>query len=257
VSTGVGLSNLILGLVYTSYGIMTVIDMAQHGRTRGFSHFGLAWTFMAFTCGPHHVEHGLHVLFHGGGGSLDLAVVLVGFPAGVVWVLLRVEALTGGRGDRIVSGTPPWVEVIPTAMGAYLVALASATAATGVGRTRFDARLVPNLLLVGLYCAIGAVLLRTQIENHRYWRSWSISGLALTLVFPTCAVMHGVYALYESAGNYVHHSPLLVIDTFAVPAAAYFLWVVWSLYRGSIDDWNAARDSQVEPGALAEEPLGI
>ena len=59
------LLNLALGMVYTSYGIMTAIDMKRGWRTSGFSHFGAAWLVMAFTCGPHHLEHGLHQLSAG------------------------------------------------------------------------------------------------------------------------------------------------------------------------------------------------
>ena len=87
--------NVVLGLVYTSYGVMTIIDLKRGWKTSGFSHFGLAWIAMAFTCGPHHLDHGIHVFAEGYGGPLDLFVVLVGFPAGVTWFLLRVEAILG------------------------------------------------------------------------------------------------------------------------------------------------------------------
>ena len=33
---------------------------------------------------------------------------------------------------------------------------------------------------------------------------------------------------------------MLGIDLLAVPAAAYFLWVVHALYRGTFRDWNGA-----------------
>src|SRR6266481_6314344 len=106
----VAIVNLILGSVYTSYGIMTIVDLKRGWKTMGFSHFGAAWIAMAFTCGPHHFEHGVHVALYGRrGGALDLIAVLVGLPAGVAWFLLRVEALFGGRGDRFVPGSPRWV----------------------------------------------------------------------------------------------------------------------------------------------------
>ncbi|HEV8626678.1 MAG TPA: hypothetical protein VG034_19700, partial [Acidimicrobiia bacterium] len=56
----VALSNLVLGVAYTGYGMMTAIEMKRDWRTFGFSHFGAAWICMAFTCGPHHLDHGLH-----------------------------------------------------------------------------------------------------------------------------------------------------------------------------------------------------
>src|SRR5437764_13205835 len=114
----VALLNLILGFVYIQYGTLTVIDMRRNWRTMGFSHFGAAWIAMAFTCGPHHFVHGLHMLLAKGAGGqaggLDLIAVAVGFPAGVTWFLLRIEAFTGGRGDRFIAGSPLWVAALPT-----------------------------------------------------------------------------------------------------------------------------------------------
>jgi hypothetical protein len=57
----VGLLNMTLGVVYTSYGFMAMSDLRRGVATRGELHFGRAWVAMAFTCGPHHFEHGLHV----------------------------------------------------------------------------------------------------------------------------------------------------------------------------------------------------
>src|ERR1043165_10288562 len=100
----VALTNLILGLAYTSYGVMTAVELKRGWKTLGFSHFGAAWIAMAFTCGPHHLVHGVHILFEGRvGGPLDLLAVAVGFPAGVVFLGLRLEAFFGGRGDRFIS----------------------------------------------------------------------------------------------------------------------------------------------------------
>jgi hypothetical protein len=234
----VAFANVVLGLVYTSYGIMTIVDLKRGWRQNGLSHFGLAWIAMAFTCGPHHLEHGLHVAFERNGGPLDLAVVLAGFPAGVTWFLLRVEALAGGRGDRHIGGTPRWVAALPAASVVYAVVVATWVTTTLAGPRDFGPRLVPNLLLLGLYGLIGWYLLRTQLQNRRSVDGWSLSGLALTVVFPTCGVMHSVYAIYAVAGRYDVEWHGLVIDWLAVPAAVYFLWVVRSLHVGSRSDWN-------------------
>ena len=123
-TTTVGILNIVLGLVYCQYGTMTLIEMRRHWDSMGFSHFGAAWIAMAFTCGPHHFVHGLHLLTAGGNaGALDLTAVLIGFPAGVIWFALRVEAFRGGQGDRFVSGSPLWVLVLPTALAVYVTAL--------------------------------------------------------------------------------------------------------------------------------------
>jgi hypothetical protein len=123
--------SLLLGSVYTGYGVMTIIDMNRGWRTFGFSHFGAAWIAMAFTCGPHHFEHGIHLAFAGrSAGWVELATVVVGIPAGATWFLLRVEALTGGRGDRFISGTPAWLAAVPVVAAAYVTAFIVACSAS-------------------------------------------------------------------------------------------------------------------------------
>ena len=75
-----------------------------------------------------------------------------------------------------------------------------------------------------------------------------MSGLALAIVFPTCAAMHAVYALYGLTGRYAADVHGLGIDMLAVPAGIYFLWVVVALYRGTFVDWNG---SPLRAGASA------
>lgn len=252
----VGVSNLVLGTVYTCYGLMTIVDLKRGWRLHGFSHFGVAWLFMAFTCGPHHLDHGLHVLIAGrAGGWLDLVAIGVGFPVGVVWFLLRVEALFGGRGDREVDRTPLWLEAVPTFAGMYLAAVLAAVIAIVRGTDVFLPRTIPNLFLVVLYTAIGVLLLRTQLRNHSITGGWSVSGLSLGAVMITCAVMHGVFVAYANAGRYDLDWHGLAIDTVGVPAAAYFCWVTLALYRGQLRDWN---ESPVDGGRhTAQTPVAV
>ncbi len=249
VDIGVALSNTVLGMVYTCYGLMTIVDMKRGWRTHGFSHFGVAWIAMAFTCGPHHLDHGLHGFVAGhNGGVLDLLTIAVGFGPGVVWFLLRVEAMMGGRGDRFISGTPLWLEVVPTALATYTAAIIAAAMWKVGPAEAFSARVVPNLMLVVLYSAIGYVLLRTQLRMHPVTGGWSVSGVSLALVMYTCALMHAVFALYANSGAYVLDWHQASIDIVAVPAAAYFLWVTYALYQGWLRDWNVTVD---EPDAAA------
>jgi len=234
----VAATNVLLGLVYTSYGVMTIVDLKRGWRTSGLSHFGLAWVAMAFTCGPHHLDHGLHVYAGGYGGPLDLFVTLAGFPAGVTWFLLRVEALFGGRGDRFVAGTPRWVGLLPAITAVYGAAVAVSVGLLLRDGGEFGPRYVPNLLLLLLYGLVGYYLLRTQLQNRPQLEGWSVSGLALTLVFPTCGVMHAVQASYAITSDYTVDWHWLAIDWLAVPAAVYFLWVVRGLHLGVRRDWN-------------------
>ena len=248
-TTAVGILNLILGVAYTGYGVITLIDMRRGWRRDGFSHFGAAWVAMAFTCGPHHLFHGIHVVLEGRQtGVLDLVAVLVGLPFGVAWLLLRIEAIRGGRGDRFIAGTPGWMYAAPALAGAYVTALIAGSLVSGPKRFAVPSIMVPNLLLVGLYVTIGYFLLRTQLRNRPRAGGWSVSGCSLAVVFPTCALMHGVWVLYAATGLYHFDIHGFVIDWLAVPAAMYFLWVVRSLYRGMLRDWNKTMGAEVPQG---------
>lgn len=231
--------NILLGVAYTTYGFITISDLKRGWKTMGFSHFGAAWIAMAFTCGPHHLVHGTHLLLEGRiGGPLDLVAVAIGLPAGVAFLYLRMEATLGGRGDRFIAGSPAWVLSLPTLGSAYMTGLVIAV--FGAGAFGLVPReITPNLMLVVLYFMIGYFILRTQLRNRTLLNGWSLSGLALAVVFPTCGLMHGVYALYASTGLYNDidfHG--WIVDALGVPAAIYFLWVVVGLYRLSLRDWN-------------------
>ena len=239
-TAAVGLSNVLLGVIYSCYGVMTLIDLKRGWRTRGFSHFGAAWVAMAFTCGPHHLEHGLHILTSGQtAGALDFAAVAVGFPAGAIWFLLRVEALAGGAGDRFVRGTPTWVAALPFLAAGYVTSLIVETVIL-LNRpgAHLTPRITPNLLLLGIYSLIGYYLVRAQLGTRKEAGGWSLSGLTLGIVFPTCGLMHVFFAEYAITGQYDVERLGLSIDWLAVPAAIYFVWVVRALYLGSITDWN-------------------
>jgi hypothetical protein len=240
VSAAVATANIVLGLVFSLVGALGVIEMVRNRRAMGFSQFGAAWVALAFTCGPHHMVHGVHVAEGRAGGLLDLVAVLVGLPAGLAWFYLRVEALLGGRGDRYWRGNPLWVLALPTIGGIYVTALIAAAIGLGpLSLERLPAA-APNLLVIPIYCTIGFFLAKTQIANRRPLGGWSLSGLALAIVFPTCAAMHAVYALNILNGRYQADVHGLGVGWLAVLAGLYFLWVVQALYRGTFGDWNGS-----------------
>jgi hypothetical protein len=167
-----------------------------------------------------------------------LATVVVGVPAGVTWFLLRVEAVRGGPGDRLIAGDPLWVRALPLLGVVYGGAFLVAVSGPLVNHAEFSPRLAPNILLVWLYVIVGYYLLRTQLTSRAEGKPWSLSGISLTIVFPTCALMHAAFLAGAVHGDYVADTHGLLIDWLAVPAAAYFLWVVRRLYLGTLPDWN-------------------
>ena len=249
-TASLGSLNAVLGFAYILIGFMTLSDLKKGWKTMGFSHFGAAWVALAFSCGSHHLIHAMHLLAEGrSGGGLELVAVLVGVPPGLVFLALRIEAMLGGRGDRFIYGTPAWMQALAPAGAIYLTALGGA--ALSLALVGVPNKVTPNVVLVGLYLWIFYFILRTQLRNRSMMNGWSLSGVALAVIFPTCTLMHALYATYASTGLYADvdwHG--LVVDWISIPATLYFLWVVRALYRGTLRDWNrrvydAAPDPQL------------
>jgi len=226
--------SFLLGVAYLALACIAIIEVKQARRTRGISRFGMAYVGMALSCGPHHLIHGVEALQ---GVNINVPVfasVLIGLPAGVVFVGLRVEAMLGGRGDRHIQGTPAALII-----GALLFCFAAGVLVTvalrglGHGHSLEALATVPNLIVTVTYGAVGVLLLRTQALRRVALGGWSLSGLSLGAIFPSCALMHLIFAL--SARSELSICPA---DLFGVPASFYFLWVVHRLYRQSMIDWN-------------------
>lgn len=235
----VTLVNIVLGAAYVSIGLLVAYDLIRGWSVRGFSHFGVALCAVAFTCGSHHLVHGFHVGFEGHVASpLDFMTVLVGLPFGAAFYALRVEVMWGGRGDRFISGTPPFVTALPLVGVLYLTALYLGLAHQLRGDVDLRWAMAPQLMLVIIYAIIGYVVLRTQIQNNRALGGWSLSGGSMAGIFTTCATMHLVVLVIAARGGHVLDLHTTIADVLAVPAGIYFLWMVRGLYRDASRDWS-------------------
>ena len=77
-------SSLLLGLAYTWLGTLVFFELREGRHVRGLSPFGVAFMFMAFTCGPHHLVHFEHAIFGGAPtDALTAVALLMGLPAGL------------------------------------------------------------------------------------------------------------------------------------------------------------------------------
>ena len=257
----IGLVSIALGIAYMSLGVLACFEVLVDRKVLGVSQFGLGFALMASSCGPHHLLHGRHAL-----AGLDVSATIalatvIGVPCGLVFVALRIEAMFGGRGDRFVIGTPNWLAVAPIGflLGAGMIVGAEVTA-PGFHLDLWSFVALPNLVVTVTYALVGWPLIRTQFRRRSEVGGWSLSGLALAGIFPTCALTHLTYAL--SAGGDVHTG---IVDLWGVPASLYFLWVVRALYRDAIVDWNrrpvagvrgrAPRPSPWSGETIATDPL--
>ena len=200
VSVVAGILALLTGIAYTGLGVITGYELMRHRRSRGFSHFGAAFLVMAFTCGPHHLVHAWrHLIAAEPAHGPMIAALAIGLAPGLIFIGLRAEAAFGGRGDRLIAGTPLWLELIPALMaiaaGAVLWETLRHAAAMDV-----DLRaLIPNAILFVNYFLVGFFTGRTQLARRPVLAGWSLSGVAMSGVFTTCAASHLVAGLLTTA----------------------------------------------------------
>ena len=257
----IGVSELLIGLAYTGLGLLTWYEMHHERATRGRSQFGMAFAFMAFTCGPHHLlRAGETFSTPGGASAAAVAALLIGLPPGLVFVGLRIEALCGGPGDRhlrVPAFAPALVVVVALGSGAIIASQLYLHAAID------SPFALSNAILIASYLAVGWYILNTQFRRYSTSHVWSLSGVALGFVFPTCALTHATHVLAGHAHNvhvhtlthiiagHVHRVAvvnvgpttiwahlLVVLDIAGLPASIWFLVVVRRLYHQGRADWN-------------------
>jgi len=250
----IGFGNLLIGTAYVGLGLLSGWEVISQYRYRGLSRFGVGFSLMAASCGPHHLAHGWSVLQTGIVSTPLLVMTLMGLPAGVVFCRLRVEAMLGGRGDRTVVISSRVVAIVgvgflatvgllvgwsltaPPDPGQIICSALGNVSATTLLGSRIDVasiRVIANLWVTVAYGMVGWYLMETQIRRFVVSRLWSLSGLSLAAVFPTCAAMHLILALTCTS-----EAATLPFDVLGVPASFYFLRVVRRLYVDSLVDWN-------------------
>lgn len=264
-SLAIGIGNLMIGVAYAGLGLLSAWETLSLHRYRGWSRFGIGFSLMAASCGPHHLVHGWHALQGGDSSWPMLAVTLIGLPAGIIFVGLRFETALGGRGDRPFACSRYWAVSLaaafalvvgflaawtlarpaPLATSQALCTVAGLAARTPVpGLDLAALTLGANLFVVVTYGMVGWYLADYQVRRYAAEGTWSLSGVSLSCVFFTCALMHLIYATAE------RHGATLPFDLLGVPASIYFLWIVRRVHSDSVVDWN--RRPLVGAAALPE-----
>ena len=100
----VGLGNLCIGAAYAGLGLLSAWETFSLRRYRGWSRFGLGFSLMAASCGPHHLAHGWEALSAGDANWPALAATLIGLPGGLIFVWLRLEATLLFEGKTLPHG---------------------------------------------------------------------------------------------------------------------------------------------------------
>lgn len=248
----IGYGGLLIGLAYSGLGLLSAWESFSLYRYRGWSRFGIGFSLMAASCGPHHLLHGWHVL-HGAAASWPtLGVTLLGLPAGLAFVGLRFEAMLGGRGDRsfaspirhatllaagfgaAVGAFTAWAVAQPPLPASPLCTADGLAGATGMARF-LSAGFLTNAFVAVTYGMVGWYLADVQVRRRLRSGAWSVSGAALAGVFFSCALMHLVHGISVDGTN---RDALLAFDLLGVPASVYFLWVVKRVHNDSVVDWN-------------------
>lgn len=180
-----------LGIAYLALAMLVIVEVRRERRTPGHLPVrpGLRRHGAELRAAPVHPR--LRSLDGSDVNWIVIAAVLAGLPAAVAFVGLRVEAMAGGRGDRHVHGTPGWV--VAAAVGFCLAAGGLCTAALirlADGHSLTLLAAVPNLFVTVTYATVGVLLLRTQYLRRPSLGGWSLSGLSLSAIFPSCALMH-------------------------------------------------------------------
>jgi hypothetical protein len=251
----IGIGNLLIGFAYLGLGLLSAWETFSLHRYRGWSRFGIGFSLMAASCGPHHLIHGWHALQGGSFSGSMMAATLIGLPAGLTFVGLRIETALGGRGDRRFRSSGYWAVSLVAAFAVAAGALAGWTLGrptpnftsqvmctvlglsprTGIPGAGFDftsVSFMANLFVVVTYGMVGWYLADYQVRRHLAEGVWSLSGVALSGVFFSCALMHLIYATTE------RHGATLPFDLLGVPASVYFLWIVKRVHSDSVVDWN-------------------
>jgi hypothetical protein len=251
----IGIGSLMIGIAYAGLGSLSAWETISLNRYRGWSRFGIGFSLMAASCGPHHLVHGWHVLQ---GESISypmFAATVIGLPAGLVFVLLRFETMWGGQGDRRVTASAhqavllagvftlvagvlaAWTFAQPGADLAFQylctsAGLAGRATAPEAGIDFGSVTFLANMFVTITYGMVGCYLADHQVRSYLTNGAWSLSGVALTGVFFTCAQMHFIDATTRGTGL------MLFFDLIGIPASIYFLWVVKQVHNDSVMDWN-------------------
>ncbi|MGB9376143.1 MAG: hypothetical protein WCB04_01375 [Mycobacteriales bacterium] len=222
-SEGLSLLHLAIGAIALVLAFVAVVESIHSVRLDTHRRFGLALSALVITAAAHYIFAGTAGIHRGAALAPRLAALVLAFLPVAVFFWLRIEAYLDGPGDRFFAGRPGWIAVMPTvaatAGGAILV---TAWMSPPPGRDPGGVALrwlgvLPTILVAATSLAIGWSLVRGQQTRRAVLGGWSLSGLVVTMIFPTSAVAYLTQAIIVR--------PTLatgIVDWLGVPAALWF-----------------------------------
>lgn len=255
-SRAVGLLHLTVGCIALLLSALALVESIRSARLAAHRRFGLALSALGTTAAAHYI---VAVLSRSGQGQHAdgprLAALVLALLPVAVFFWLRVEAYLDGPGDRFLDGRPAWVSLLPAAIacgaGAVLVtAWMNPPPAARHGEPGVVLRwagLLPSIVLVAAWLAIGLSLMRGQQIRRALLGGWSLSGVVVTLIFPTGAVAYATQALTVRPTM-----ASIVVDWLGVPAALWF-WRECRRLTGSLER-TAHRHTVTVPAQRSQRP---
>lgn len=222
-------ANVALAAVYLALAGVAAAEMIQGRTRRGLTRFGVGFTAVMGTSGLVRLAAA-----QSAPSQPVLVAVAMGFGPASLFLWLRLERHLGGRGERFIAGTPPVVALVPLVV-AFIAGANYAVAGFDwpIRRNVVPVRFVADVVLVATHLAIAWVYARTQTLRRTTVGGWSLTGLAVAVIFPTHATVHGVHGLIDADAEH-----LTLVTVLAVPAALWFLWSLLQVHRDAVADWH-------------------
>lgn len=233
-----GWAQVLLGAInFAVLGFMLLLDVLPFIRRRNWrsSVFGMSMLAVSLTSGLHAIVRGYFTingeLTPTGVEPLDIASLIVCFGPLPVFGIAHMRARSGRWREWTVKGNPAWLLLIIGVLGIYAGGFLQRFLDTvrfhhiPVHWARFDANY--NLVLWGLYLLCAHLWLRYQVKARKATGRWSVSGMALGLIFVTMSLHRLAQAIEVASGAYVvrrsFSGVFLWVDASSVLAATAFL----------------------------------
>lgn len=222
--------HIILGVGYiVVLGLWSAWDVWRgYKETGNVERLGFGLMAMGFTCGPHHIEHGIHILLDVTFSAIDLGFALVALPFPLAFMGLRIAAALGKSGDVEFRYTK--AELANNVLLGFWLFWSFWTGASWMyllvqyGLPAYTAG--PQYVLAALFPVIGWLFFRANNLNTFRYRRSSLNSLLLAGLFITCGASHLITGTLLGAGVFAFQH-LYLIDSFGVFAAILFLLLVY------------------------------